>query len=102
MPASKAAWRGADIAQASREPPDADQIADGLKDLAAAIREGTETFRPAAETVHGFGARLDSLCRWLTGKWPWLLGLGLYALQQASPELYEAARAALAGIAPAS
>lgn len=102
MPATKSAWRGPEAARVGREGPDADQIAEGLRDLAAAIREGTETFRPAAETVHGFGARLDALCRWITGKWPWVLGLGLYALQQVSPEIYEAVKAALSGISPAS
>jgi hypothetical protein len=107
MPLSKAAARAADV---PRQDPrddgaliaDGDQIAAGLRDLASAIREGTETFRPAAETVHGFGARLDALCRWVTGKWPWVLGIGLYALQQAAPELYEAVKAAVAAIPPSS
>ncbi|MFA5599481.1 MAG: hypothetical protein WDA06_02680 [Phenylobacterium sp.] len=45
---------------------------------------------------------VDALCRWITGKWPWVLGLGLYALQQVSPEIYEAVKAALSGISPAS
>ena len=46
--------------------------------------------------------QVDALCRWVTGKWPWVLGLGLYALQQASREIYEAVKVALAGIGPAS
>lgn len=31
-----------------------------------------EAFKPAADTIHGFGIRLDALCKWLTGKWPWI------------------------------
>lgn len=104
MPNAKAA-RPASLVMPEGEgaaAPDPDQIAEGLRDLAAAIREGTETFRPAAETVHGFGARLDALCTWVTGLWPWILAFGLYAMQQAAPELYEAIKSVLASVTPAS
>lgn len=39
------------------------------------VAAALEGFQPAADTIHGFGDRLDRLCRWLTGKWPWVIGL---------------------------
>ena len=102
MPATKAAARAAERPRLSARSPDSDQIAAGLFDLAAAIREGTETLRPAAETVQGFGGRLDSLCFRITGKWQWILCLILYSLQQAAPEVYEAVKDVVGHLSPPS
>lgn len=30
-----------------------------------------EVFQPAADAVTSLGTRLDALCKWLKGKWPW-------------------------------
>lgn len=48
------------------------EVAGALNRLADVGEAAIEAFRPAAETVHGFGARLDALCSWLSGKWPWV------------------------------
>lgn len=50
-----------------------------IERLAVAV----ETLKPAADTVHGFGDRLDKLCTWLTGKWPWIAGVAVLVLQRA-------------------
>lgn len=49
-----------------------------LADVGAALK-------PAAETVHGLGERLDKLCAWLTSSKPWkLLVLALVLIQTIS------------------
>lgn len=40
--------------------------------LADAISEAVDRFGPAADTIHGFGDRLDALCMFLQKKGPWL------------------------------
>ena len=45
------------------------------------VADALEAFAPAAETLHGFGDRLDQLCQWLKGKWPWI-AMGAYLVLQ--------------------
>lgn len=52
------------------------------------VADALDAFKPAADTVHSMGARLDALCSWLGGKWPWIFGFGgmvLYQVVQAAP-----------------
>lgn len=39
------------------------------------VAASLEAFQPAADTIHGFADRLDRLCQWLSGRWPWVFGL---------------------------
>jgi hypothetical protein len=39
------------------------------------VAKALEGFAPAADTIHGLGERLDNLCGWLKGKWPWIIAL---------------------------
>lgn len=41
--------------------------------LTKAIEAATDRFGPAADTIVGFGARLDLLCAWLKKWGPWAL-----------------------------
>lgn len=80
-------WGLHDLANAIRE----------REDLAGAFREGTEAFRdavkaikPAADTIHGFGERLDALCAWIK-KRSTLAGWGvLFLLAVYRPDLGQA------------
>ncbi len=68
------------------------------------VASALEAFQPAAETVHGFADRFDRLCRWLTGKWPWIIGLAASLLVRTvnmSPEDLPKLAAAAAGVAKA-
>lgn len=38
--------------------------------------------KPALETVHGFGHRLEKLCKWFGGKWPWLVLIAYLVLDR--------------------
>lgn len=79
-----------------------DPIAAGLRDLASAIREGTETFRPAAETVHGFGDRLDALCDWLRSKKTWGVIFLVWLITTYAPaDLAEGLAPLIRGLVPA-
>lgn len=63
-------------------PPTGDAHAEALQAFAQAtnrLAAAIEGFKPAADTVHGFGHRLDAFCTWVKGKWPWL-GLVAYLL----------------------
>lgn len=42
--------------------------------LAKALDRATERLGPAADTIVGFGHRLDALCNWLKKWGPWVLG----------------------------
>jgi hypothetical protein len=64
-----------------------------------------EALKPAAETVHGFGARLDALCKWLGGKWPWITAFAATLLFQTiskAPEQAPKLISALAELVQAS
>lgn len=81
--------------------------AEAMQEVAKALNRIAavgEQMIPAADTVHGFGERLDKLCGWLTGKWPWIVGLVAtlgWNIIGSAPEsagpLLEAALKALAG-----
>jgi hypothetical protein len=74
--------------------------AHALERVAASL----EAFRPAADTVHGFAERLDRLCNWLCGRWPWVIGLAATALVRTinlSPDDLPKIAAAIAGVARA-
>lgn len=47
------------------------------------LADGVEAIKPAAETIHGLGGRLDALCRWLRGRWPWIAMMGILLLNRA-------------------
>ena len=47
-------------------PPLPDQ--DDFRDLAAAIREGVEAFKPAADAVVTLVGKFDALCGWIKSK----------------------------------
>jgi hypothetical protein len=68
------------------------------------VASALESFQPAAETVHGFADRLDRVCRWLTGKWPWVIGLAASLLVRTinmAPDDLPKLAAAVAGVARA-
>lgn len=78
MPASPPAEAGPEDVQAAAW----HRIADEL----AACRE---TFAPLADAVTGLLDRLDLLCAWLKGKWPWIALGGVFLLNRtanATPE----------------
>lgn len=59
--------------------------ADAILELTKVGREMIDTFRPMSVTVHGFGERLEKLCRWLGGRWPWItLIVGTFVVQTIS------------------
>lgn len=60
--------------------------------LAKAIDRATERLAPAADTIVGFGHRLDALCNWLKKWGPWVLAsipLVASAVGGAAPEVGE-------------
>lgn len=64
--------RKLETGRAPRARPDPEAAA-ALK-LAAAIDRATARLGPAADTIVGFGHRLDLLCAWLKKWGPWALG----------------------------
>lgn len=73
-------------------------LAAELKAVNITLGNAVETLKPAIETVHGFGDRLDALCQFLKKKGPWLLGSApgvLLAVQAISPSAAKALQAAL-------
>lgn len=69
-------------------PPLPDQ--DDFRDLAAAIREGVEAFKPAADAVVTLVGKFDALCSWIKSSKPWLIALALWALTKYAPGAAEA------------
>lgn len=66
-------------------PPTGDPQADAMQAFAAAtnrLAQAIEGFQPAADTVHGFGERMDALCTWVKGKWPWAVLAGFLVLKR--------------------
>lgn len=65
------------------------EVAAAMNRLADAVEAGTSAITPAAETVHSMGARLDALCSWLSGKWPWVIitsGAIIWRTVEAAPD----------------
>ena len=61
------------------------------------LAEAVEGFLPAAQTIHGFAARLDIVCKWLKSGWPWLFAMvflvlvrTIFAAPQDLPKLLDA------------
>ncbi len=70
-------------------------------EVAKAINRAVDTFAPAANTIHGFGDRLDALCTWLRKKGPWLLASipgVLVGIQAISPQVAKGLQAILTGL----
>lgn len=68
-------------------------------EMAQALVAATERFGPAADTLHGFGQRLDALCMFLTKKGPWVLAsipAVLVSINAISPAAAKALGAVLA------
>ncbi|MCW5760265.1 MAG: hypothetical protein KIS90_10905 [Phenylobacterium sp.] len=55
---------------------------EGLHELVAEMQAWRAIATPAFDAVAGFGARLDALCAWFKGKWPWLMAAAYIAIQQ--------------------
>lgn len=68
-------------------PPLPDQ--EDFRDLAAAIREGVEAFKPAADAVVTLVGKFDALCKWVRSIKPWAFGFGIWALTEYAPDLAE-------------
>lgn len=73
------------------------EIGRGMNRMADVGEALVTAVAPAADTVHGFGARLDALCKWLGGKWPWITAFSATVLFQTvsrapeeAPKLIEA------------
>ncbi len=70
-------------------------------EVAKAINRAVDTFAPAANTIHGFGDRLDALCTWLRKKGPWILASipgVLVGIQAISPQVAKGLQAILTGL----
>jgi hypothetical protein len=70
------------------EPPACDH-GEALSTELAAWREAVfgeggawEDVKPALEAVAGFAGRLDALCDWLKGKWPWIAAVAFLLIQR--------------------
>lgn len=106
MPASRAAARRAVSEPLSNESPPCEQ-AQALREqtavaqeLVAELRTWRETFKPAADAVVGFEARLDALCKWLRRWGPLALASApgvLVAIGAISPNAASALKAFLTG-----
>lgn len=106
MPSRSAARSPAPIlrpdAQSPPSPEEETTTGEGLHELVVELQEWRKIVAPAAEAVAGFGERLDTLCAWFKGKWPWILALGWVAIQQAANMTPEAAEAAFNAVATAA
>jgi hypothetical protein len=95
-------------ADLSNDPPACD-LADAQREHTAELTAWRESIfgedgvwgtdvAPALKVIHGVGTRLDALCRWLSGRWPWIVGVAVLVLSRTVeaapdefPKLLEAA-----------
>jgi hypothetical protein len=75
-----------DVAEAIREHTSAmESVAQAMQSIADAVREATTQREPADAFYAQASERLTKLCAWLSGKWPWIIGLvatiGVRAIQ---------------------
>jgi hypothetical protein len=86
------------LAPLDNEPPLPDQ--DDFRDLAAAIREGVEAFKPAADAVVTLVGKFDALCSWIRSSKPWLIAVAIWALTKYAPGAAEHLAPILQGMVP--
>jgi hypothetical protein len=77
-----------------RNEPEPCQQAQAIEKHAEAIDRLTERFGPAADTVAGFGERMDALCKFFKGWKPWVgvaLVTAIWRSPDQAPELFQQA-----------
>ena len=79
-------------------PPLPDQ--EDFRDLAAAIREGVEAFKPAADAVVTLVGKFDALCTWVKSAKPWAFAFLAWGVTKYAPDLAEYLGPLLQGLVP--